>query len=241
MVRWMMAAASVTSGHETHHREHGAVMNTKRSLLLLSLSTLLGCQDPEAATEPRSLSEDVGERIPLDVAERWIGLHREEASEGPDGSASFGATAPQLAVVLGAVPDRRGVALHHALDDDGEHHVLVMAVDQDPRPWSSPTLVLDANTGAMVDYDTACAWAERYEDEHPDQVWYHFFGRTIIDGIVGDPRFDHLDIEPAVNDLGEPQLVLMAWSEDESEQERSRDADPVPYDVSSQCPPCGVE
>lgn len=215
-------------------------MDTKRSLLLCLLSsTLLGCQDPEAATEPRSLSEDVGERIPLDVAERWISVHREGSSVGAE--ASFGATAPQLAVVLGAVPDRRGVALHHALDDDGEHHVLLMAVDQDARPWSSPTLVLDTNTGATVDYDTACAWAERYEDENPEQVWYHFFGRRIIDGIVGDPRFDFLDIEPAVNDLGEPQLVLMAWSEDGGGEERSRDGDPVPYDASNPCPPCGVE
>jgi len=214
-------------------------MNMDRSFLLLVFWIPVGCQNPETTTEPRSLSEDVGERIPLHVAERWIGTYREGSSTGSE--ASFGATAPQLAAVLDAVPDRRGMALHHGLDDDGEHHVLVMAVDQDARPWSTPALVLDANTGAMVDFDTACAWAERYEDENPDQVWYHFFGRELIDGIVGEPRLDYLDIEPAVNDRGEPQLLLMVWNTEEDAQGRSRDGDPVSYDKSSPCPPCGVE
>ena len=63
----------------------------------------------------------------------------------------------------------------------------------------------------------------------------------VIDEITSTPGFGYLDVQPAVNDDGEPQLLLMAWNEDEGVQSRSRDGEPVPYDASSPCPPCASE
>jgi hypothetical protein len=218
----------------------GGTMKMGRSLLLLVISMPVGCQDAQKTTEPRILDEDVGERIPLDVAERWKALYDESPSEGSDGSAPYGATASQLAAVLRAAPDRLGVALHHGLDDDGKHHVLITAVGRDAESWGSG-VVLDANTDGTVDESTAREWAARYEEANPEQVWYHFFGRSIFDEITSNLSFEYLDVRPAVNELGEPQLLLMVWNAEDAVQSRSRDGDPVPYDASSPCPPCGVE
>ncbi|MCX4240211.1 hypothetical protein [Paraliomyxa miuraensis] len=202
---------------------------------MLSVVLLLGCvaEEEELATARRDY-ENVGARIPHDVANRWLARHDQSNTQSHDEPVPY-ATAAELTEVLTAVPERFGVVFHHALDDAGAHHLLVTAVDDDIGLWESP--ILDATGHRILEDTEARMWAERYVAAHSGEVGYFFFGRSVIDEIVGTPGFERLDLRSAVGDDGAPKLVLMAWNDEGDPGFRSGSIDSTPYDSGMPCPP----
>lgn len=210
-------------------------MLTSRGSVVLCVVLSWGCvaEGEELATARRDY-ENVGARIPHEVANRWLARHEQNGAESSEEPIPH-ATAAELTAVLDAVPDRFGVVFHHALDDAGDHHLLTTAIGDDIGLWESP--ILDATTHRMLEDTEARMWAERYVDAHPGEVGYFFFGRHVIDEIAGTPGFERLDLRSAIGDDGAPKLVLMAWNDDGAPGFRSGELDPTPYDSGDPCPP----
>jgi hypothetical protein len=209
---------------------------TIRPIFVLSFSVLVACQDVEGTTEPHVFHEGIGERIPDDVAQRWLAQHRSSPSRDLEDVVAQRVSARQLASLASAMPEHVGMALHHAVDDEGARHVLLTAVGEDVDAWESP-VVIDASIDAIVDVETARAWVARHAEGSPDHVRYHFYGREMFDEIMAGPSFVQLDVTPALDDESRAQLVLMARGGDGDASARPRSGDPTPYDNGLLCPP----
>jgi hypothetical protein len=230
----------------------------KRSIVVTGVCLALAfyaCQenreDLRGPVAKRDFYKTVGEQIPFETGMEWIEYYKwteynKNAKLQPgriQSPASYNVPAAELTRMLQSTADLIGVALHYAVDDLGDQHILLLPVDGSLTLWSStsPRVILDANTGVEIPQDQASAWAQNYKDANPTAVWFHFFGRNVFDEMQTIPYFYSLNIEPATNVLDlTPQLLLIIWNEELNSGGRTNNMYATVYDASNACPPCAV-
>lgn len=215
--------------------------------------TFLGCQDTKEASNALPNVEfykSIGMQIPVETGIRWMDFYNKEHNiQGREGASPYKISPEQLAKVRGSVLGLIGLAFHHALDDAGEHHFIVVPIDITLSVWTGlpGRVYLDANTNTEIPKNVAHAWATNYQNEHPEEVWFHFFGNNIFDEITGISYFTELQIEPALHDVElTPELLLIIENVQNSGSQDSVSiggrimSESTVYDASSPCPPCPV-
>ena len=203
------------------------------------------CQEPDTNFKTKQqntvLNEDIGEQIPLAVAERWISSYnkRTDIQAGRTKEVQYKLSSANLNTILSSFP-QLGLAFHHAIDEYGKYHILVIAIDKSQkRLWSDQNdrICIDANSNSLVTEDTANSWAQNYKKKNPDGIWYHFFGRHVFNEIKTIPWFKEINIRHAINDSDVPQLLLVI--SDNSASARIKDEESIiVYDRGGTCPPC---
>ena len=164
-------------------------------------------------------------------------------------SPAFSVSAAQLRALLASTDELVGVAFHHAIDDAGQRHIVVIPVDQTLNLWSgdSTQILVDANTNTEISPEVAAAWTDNFKNEHPNEKWFHFFGKDVFDQMSSLPFFSSMELEPAISELDyTPQLLLIVLDNaDESVSSSGRTSYlsllGVVYDASNSCPPCAVQ
>ena len=222
------------------------------SVVLLSVA-LSGCQESKDVAQPLSEKDfykTIGEEIPVETAIKWMELYRKERSaQGrSEGTPFYSVSADQLKGALSSAQDLVGVAFHHAIDDNGERHILVIPVDATLALWSSDTtrILLDANTNTEISQEVASAWTSNYKDAYPNEKWFHFFGKDVFDQMSALPYFSSMELQPEISELDfTPQLLLIIPNNDVESDSSGRTAVlsllyAVVYDASNSCPPCAV-
>lgn len=224
------------------------------SIVTCVMMTLLACQDAKESDAPFndiSSYKKIGMQISYETGVRWIETYNQKNNIQEDNISGrrvlspYAISAGQLQAAIASVNSLVGVAFHHAVDDNGEHHFIVIPVDESLHVWTDipGRAYIDANTNTEITREVARGWAQNYEEAHAGEIWFHFFGSNIFDEIFAVSYFSTLNIVPALktSDLT-PQLLLMIINEQLSITGRTADADdPLVYDASSPCPPCPVE
>lgn len=208
----------------------------KSCAVALFVLILTGCYDARVSTPvvtENKFSKSVGAQIPLEVAERWMALYSESNISARSEDVSYSITPDHLKAVASYATDA-GLAFHHAIDDVGLYHILIVPI-KDTLLLNLPVLI-DANSDTVIDSSTAKAWIRNYQVANPTTGWYHFFGYDIFIEIF-QSSFSRMDIEPAINDEGKPQLLLMVWPQTIANGKVNASS-PTVYDMSSLCPPC---
>jgi hypothetical protein len=222
--------------------------NLHTFFIVATLTVVFGCQETkDAAVAKRDLTyyKNVGHQITVETGQRWIDTYNEAngIESGRLTLSPYAIDADHLEEAVASVPDLLGVGFHHAIDDNGVHHFIIIPVTTSFDLWSSvpERIYLDANNDAEISRTEAREWAQRYEAAHPNEVWYHFFGKTIFEQIPTIPFFETLNIVPALNDLDlSPQLLLIILNDGNLLGGRMKGDGSVVYDASSPCPPCPV-
>jgi hypothetical protein len=212
---------------------------------------LLSCEESTLRDSKVSSSvvahyKTIGAPIPFETGMRWIELYQQKNS-GSGRAQLFGhyeISDTKTLELMASVNELVGVAFHYGIDPWGEKHIIVIPVDNTLRLWTNipGRIYVDANTGNTINKNTAETWAQAYKNQHPTGIWFHFFGADIFDEIVSLPFFTSIDIQPALNDLLMPQMLLIIWNESFSLGRTSWEGDAgAVYDASNPCPPCNVE
>jgi len=211
--------------------------------------SLLGCQDSKdettALTDLSSIRK-IGMQIPVETANRWIDTYKN--SNGSDQGRlllnPYYTSHESLSSALASIPTLAGVAFHHAIDDSGVHHFIIIPVDASLSLWSasSSQIYIDANNNSPINRAVAQSWTSRYKQANPNSIWFHFFGSNIFDEMSGIPYFDDMDIVPALNDLNLTQQLLLVITDNSILGIGGRvKSETTVYDASSPCPPCPVQ
>ena len=217
--------------------------------VLIAMS-LLGCQEAKDVTSPLSEKDfykTIGEQIPFETGMEWIKLYQKNriAQGRTETAPSYNVPAAQLKAVLQSTEELVGVAFHHAIDDTGQPHILVIPVDATLTLWSadSSRVLVDANTGLEITQEEASSWASNYKDQNPDEKWFHFFGKEVFEEMCALPYFSSMELEPAISSIDfTPQILLIVLNDDSSSSGRTAyDLMGVVYDASNACPPCAVQ
>ena len=220
------------------------------AIAIVAALSFLSCHElREDVADPLSEKDvyrTIGEEIPFETAMEWIEFYKKESyHQGRVASvSSYHVPAAQLETVLNSTTDLVGIALHHAIDDSGQHHIILIPVDGSMSLWSeiSERIMVDANTGSAISQPIAYAWAKRYKNENPDKTWFHFFGKNIFDDMAALPFFNSFEIEPAICVLDlTPQLLLVVMNDELISTGRTTATQAVVYDASNACPPCAVK
>lgn len=207
----------------------------KRIIPFLILIVLLAnCHEPKDSALGNQVSpfnKSVGEKIPMDVAQRWIAKYRSQSNARTEEAPNL--SQADLGAVLNPIQEKLGVSFHRAMDADGGYHILVVPVSEGVSPWEN-TNVLDANTNTLLASNIGAEWAERYKTNNPDGIWSHFFGIHVF-----EHAFGNMELVEAQNDQGVQQLLLFVWGGGSNaiESGRSAGAQPDVYDHSVVCPP----
>jgi hypothetical protein len=216
------------------------------------LTVVFGCQESkDSAVTIKDLSfyKNIGHQITVETGQRWIDTYnqRNNIESGRLILSPYAIDASKLEEAVTSVPDLLGVGFHHAIDDNGAHHFIVIPVTTSFDVWSPipGRVYIDANNDTEITRAEAREWAQRYEEAHPKEVWYHFFGKNIFEEIPTIPYFETLNIVPALNDLDlSPQLLLIILNDGGLlgglGGRLKGDNGTVVYDASSPCPPCPV-
>lgn len=216
---------------------------------VLITMTLLGCQESKDAVQPLSEKDfykTIGEQIPFETAIKWMELYRKEGTKQGrfEATPSYSVSAAQLQATMASTEELVGLAFHHAIDEAGERHLLVIPVDGTLTLWRSGTgrVFVDANTSSEITQEVASAWATNYKNEYPDEKWFHFFGKGVFDEMSALPDFSSVELEPALSELDFSQQILLIILNDESESSgRTAVEFAMVYDASNACPPCAVQ
>jgi hypothetical protein len=207
--------------------------------------SFLGCQDTREennALPDASFHKSIGTEIPLETGLRWIDAYNNKQQAGGRVKTTlYTISSSQLGTLTTSLTGLIGVAFHHAIDDAGEHHFIVIPVDLTLSLWnplfSRP--YIDANTNTEIDRSVARQWTNNYKNAHPNGIWFHFFGSLIFQEISLIPYFTNLQIVQAINDQDlSPQLLLIVEDETEDAGGRLNTSSTKVYDMSSPCPPC---
>ena len=218
------------------------------SALFLTFA-LLSCQDTKDTPSPLSEKDHyklIGEEIPFETAMAWLDFHeKSRAAQGrTEEVANFSVSKEKIQAVIASTADLTGIAFHYGIDSLGAKHIFLIPVDGSLSVWSTSAgrIIIDANTGSEIDESTASAWANNYKAAHPDELWFHFFGKNIFDDMLALPGFANMDIEPATNDVElTPELLLIIWEDDAvASGGRTELLFATVYDASNACPPCAV-
>jgi hypothetical protein len=211
--------------------------------------SILGCQDTKDGSGQPDIAyqKSIGTQISVETATRWMNtLDQKNGTQGREDGSPYSITASRLDQLRSSVDDLIGVVFHHAIDDAGLHHFIILPIDNSLSVWDQTPgrIYVDANTNEEINRSTAARWAEAYKQQHQNEIWFHFFGSNIFDEITAIPYFTTLQIEPALNDLTlAPQVLLIV--EDEAQIAntggRYQAESTVVYDASSPCPPCPIQ
>lgn len=224
-------------------------MNRLIPCVFLFLALLcISCQDTKEdlnnPTSEKDIYKAVGEEIPFETGMSWIEYYQKSSGQGrTDLLSSFEVSREQMNNVMGSTPNLVGIAFHHAIDESGEKHILVIPVDESLSLWASieGRIFVDANTGEAISQATAAQWAQNFKDQNPDKIWFHFFGSNIFGQMFALPFFDTVEIQPAISILNlTPQLLLVVWNDGLIPFGRTKNPPGVVYDASNACPPCAV-
>ena len=203
------------------------------------VSGLLSCQeskDNNMQKLPKRYDKSVGEQIPVDVAYRWIRNFNKITMAGRVSNA-YSINAATLASTIGNVKGRLGVVLHHGLDDSGEHHLFMFAIDEDGVLFKNQ--IVDVANGGIVEEAIAKSWSNKYALEHPSTPWYHFFGSDVFSEIQSASNFSHIDIVRGLNENNAEQILLFVYKT-EATSGRSQGESMIVYDLANPCPPCST-
>ncbi len=209
-------------------------MKTQILTSLVVLLLFFACQEHIVNKPKEKFSEATGEEIPKSDAERWIDRYSKLQSVARIQSSSYNINAEQLDAML-QTDNLIGIAFHHATDDQGDHHVLAIPLDNTPL-WNADKYIVDANTNQKVKVEEGEKWARNYSEHNPGAIWYHRFGSDIFDDIKSISYFKSFDIEPAMNDELVPQLVLVIKNQNAELNGRVNSFAGVYYDKSNPCP-----
>jgi hypothetical protein len=191
-----------------------------------------------------SYYRNVGMQIPTETGYRWMDFYRSKQNlSGREKPSGYALSKDHLAQLSNSVNDLVAVAFHHALDDAGEHHFLVIPLDETLKLWSNEKTIFDANDNSVIPADVAYQWTLNYQNAHPDEIWFHVFGEHVFDEMSAIPFFEYMQIEPAINDANLlPQVLLIVndLSLDASSGGRGQ-AEAFVFDGSVLCPCSNVE
>lgn len=201
---------------------------------ILLIGIFATCQDSnKLSTDQTQSLRDVGKLISKEEAQRWTARY-DKASFGARKQSATTISKASLQEVVGAISEYDGVYFQHALEGDN-HHVLVIPYKDGQSLWAT-TIVVDANQDSKIEVGTASLWADEYISENPEGPWSHFFGRHVFETILSNEAFSDVEIAPAINDAGLPQLLLYVSYVNELSNGRT-EAQVDVYDQSHQCPP----
>jgi hypothetical protein len=210
----------------------------------------LSCEDTTSQKEqiPESTLahyRTIGSRISFETGMRWIDIYNENSSSSRNQLfGHYEISSDKALELITSVDGLVGVAFHYGKDALGQKHVIVIPVDNTMKLWTSipGRIYVDANSGNTISQSTANAWAQNYKNQNPSAVWFHFFGESVFGEITALPYFDSIDIQPALNELLLPQMLLVIWNESLSSGRTASDDEwGAVYDASNPCPPCAVE
>jgi len=74
--------------------------------------------------------------------------------------------------------------------------------------------VWNTEVGGPISYETAQAWIKSYRDKNPDAIRSHFFGKSAFEQIFKNPAAVGISIAYAIDDKGNPVLLLMGIDAD---------------------------
>lgn len=228
----------------------------KRSIVAIVVCVAFACQEVKEDFKT-SMSEidsykRIGQEIPFETGMEWIEYYRlteyhKKKNAGNaklESESSYNVLASALTALLQSTPNLIGIAFHYGLDNIGEKHIILIPIDGTFSVWSSsaPRIFIDANTGNSISQVQAYMWTQKYQNAHPNEVFFHFFGSNIFTDITTIPFFNSFDIQPAINVLDlTPQLLLIIWNEDLLSTGRTSGEYAIVYDASNACPPCAVQ
>ncbi len=205
-------------------------------LFMLCVSCQSEMHDSQKGAADLVFNAGVGEPIPVSTAARWIENYNKEVAGARDAQI-YTVTQSTLQAMMGSTSGLVGFAFHHALDNAGMHHILIIPIDNTIALWGSQSqrVLVDANTDTEVDLNTAQRWADNYTTAYPGAIRYHFFGADIFHEIVENPEFR---IEEALSDEQVPQLLLVVQKSVESSNSGRTELEEQVYDASFRCPAC---
>lgn len=224
------------------------------SILVLATS-LLSCQDAKEDVR-KNISDlayyrNIGKQIPTEQGQRWLELYHSKNNSIGNGRIDllgYSLSKENLADMSNSVSGFTGVAFHHATDYFGNHHFLAIPIGESLQVWEAPAgkVIIDTNTDIPISGSTARIWAANYEASHPDDYWFHYFGKNVFDQMNLLTFFDAMLIAPALSDIDlSPQLLLIVSELDLGlsglSLGRTNSNETVVYDCSTPCPPCAVE
>ncbi len=217
-------------------------MKTIASTILIFM-VILSCQQPsDEANQPAASSiftKDVGDQIPASLGLRWIAEHQRQLTGARDAQV-YKVTQANLEAMMQSTSNLVGFTFHHALDDAGKHHVIIIPMDDLLHIWTSPSqrIVIDANTDTEVSMTTAREWIENYRKARPQAIRYHFFGADVFQEIVQREGFE---IREAINDQQIPQLLVVVQVTTEAADGRVSTEEQM-FDITLACPKdCAIE
>jgi hypothetical protein len=206
------------------------------------------CHQEDARNTPLDLSfyQNVGKEIPFDLGMRWLQAYEARNAEGRTQTASYAIPALQLNTLLSSVPNLTGVAFHYGTDTWGTTHIIAIPIDPALSLWTviPGRVIVDTNTGLAISQSTAELWTSAYKNNHPGEIWFHYFGKTVFDEITSLSFLNTLDVSPAFNDTEQtPELLLIVWDNSLTGGllGRRKDDPGRVYDASNACPPCSVQ
>jgi hypothetical protein len=218
----------------------------KLIVIFLSIVSMNSCQDsvttPTMKRHDSPLHKAVGAKISSEDAVRWISAYQSRLEQGRVQETSHVVTASTFDSILSS-PDLLGVAFHYAVDDVGNHHVLLLPMDETTHLWSltNDRVCIDANIDTILDEVTAKRWVLNFTNKFPDHIRYHFFGSDILFEMRRLSAFEQFSITPAIDDELQLQLLLIVGKIDLAAGGRTMDNGDV-FDRSVNCPPtCGIQ
>lgn len=217
-------------------------MKSRKRLLLIALMcwAIVSCQDSdEKNVISEKLDASVGEKIPYATAVRWLGNLEKQNTEGRANVGAQSVSKQNLDKLLMSQPDLIGLAFHYGIDDAGLQHVLVIPVGQSKKLWTGETqaLILDAKSDQIISEETGSIWAERFQQQNKDDIWFHFFGKNIFNQVG---KYETFSLKQASNDDGVLQLLLFAYQKESANGRTADDDTPIVIDMSNPCPPCTI-
>ena len=93
-------------------------------------------------------------------------------------------------------------------------------------------MAFNGSEGGPIPLDKASAWTANYRKRKANEVKAHYFGKDIINKILGQNGCVGIRMYYALNDGGEKQLVLVGVDAEENDLFRG-----VIADLSFACPP----
>jgi hypothetical protein len=201
---------------------------------LVLFSILINCQESKENITENKFSKNVGQKIPTDVAERWAARFR-DSNLGSKTQSNSSISANTLNSLMELLNDFNGIVFHHALDNNGHYHTLLIPFTEGTPLWNV-SHVIDSESDMMIDPTLAKQWAENYIAENPNGIWSHFFGSHVFDSILSRTTFERVDLVHGSNDLSQPQVLLYVIYAATSQNGRSEGESIEVYDMSSPCP-----
>jgi hypothetical protein len=215
------------------------------SLSILTVFLVFACHESshrEIQKQELVLNRSIGERISADLANQWIANYEKSASSGRFQEAELIVTKDQLTGLLAQFP-ALGLAFHYATDEQGQDHLVVLALDEGRKFWSGTNdrRYVDVTNDTFIDETTARNWTRRFRDANPNSVWFHFFGLDVFSEMNSVAWFSRFEIVPALNDNSVVQLLLVLRDERGITGGRVLDTEIIVWDKGGTCPPCDDE